>query len=216
MKHLSLAFIFILVTTVLAQAALSVENKQTEYAGMPTYDDKLESLRAKVRDNVDSADARFELARALSFPGHYDEALEHFQQALRLNPSSAETYFFLGIAYSDLDRPVEEIEAYNRAVEINPGYYTAHFNSGLVYDELGRHEEAIEAYKRAAQTNDSTDNGYDYLYLAQDFLRLGRNKEARKAFKTAVQKRPDLKKTEIWRLTLTPGLDSNLLLSLMN
>jgi tetratricopeptide (TPR) repeat protein len=73
-----------------------------------------------------------------------------------------------------------------KSVDLNPQFYEAHLRLGRVTGLLGNHKEAVaELQKAAAALKDPKLRYYASLFLGNEFMALGRKKEARECFERA-------------------------------
>ena len=80
----------------------------------------LASLRRRVDQAPDDADARLQLGTALTEAGQPAEALGQLQRSVELDPSLVRGHIRLGNLLRDLSRTGEAVEAYGRALDLRP------------------------------------------------------------------------------------------------
>lgn len=129
-------------------------------------------LNAKLPDFVR---ARYGAAMCWRELKKYDEAIEQFQWAVVLAPETADYRVDLAFAFLRSKKPgsvAEAEQALLRGLEAQPDSQRANFMAGVFYDELGKWEHAAHYYSQAVALGHP--NPRAKLFLAQDFLKLGK------------------------------------------
>jgi tetratricopeptide (TPR) repeat protein len=114
----------------------------------------------------------------------------HFWYAAILGEQSKRSPLTKGIT------SVEEIrDAMNKVIELDPNYEGASAYDGLGQLEMGTRnfggsaEKALEYYEKALDLE--KENAYVYLHLAEAYLAVGKNDEARKMIDKVLNLKPD-------------------------
>ena len=79
----------------------------------------------------------------------------------------------------------DRLEMLRKMVESRPGDPRGRFGLALEYERLGRWEEVVEELKRYLEI--ANDEGNAYGRLAQALLHLGREEEAREAYRQGIE-----------------------------
>ncbi len=109
--------------------------------------------------------------------GQDDQAVTEAERGIALNPNFAFGYWALAQVMNNMARPAEALVAVEKAMRLDPrnrDYYV--FEQGAAYTQLGRYEEAIPALKRDLAL---TNNLWDHVILAWDYIELGQEDTAR-------------------------------------
>jgi adenylate cyclase len=117
------------------------------------------------------------LAAIYVHKSQYDQAVTEAERGIALNPNFAFGYWALAEVMNNMARPAEALVAVEKAMRLdprNPDYYV--FEQGLAYTQLGRYEDAIPALKRDMTL---TNNLWDHVHLALDYIELGQEDAAR-------------------------------------
>jgi tetratricopeptide (TPR) repeat protein len=154
--------------------------KKTETA--PAH---LEKYYKAVDRNQESAEAHFRLGSALVQTGFMTRGEKALLRSLELDPDRAEAWVNLGgIRLSRWDfRGC--IEANDRALNCEPSSKVAFHNKGLGHLYLGEAEEMVGCFSRVVELD--PDNAAGNYYLAVGLYAVGREAEARKQLKRAVE-----------------------------
>jgi len=168
----------------------------------PAYDDarrRLGQLLAR-QGKIDEAVVEFEraialrptfwrnyadLGRALFDAARYPDAARAFETQVALQPDSFLGFQQLGTVYQAMGQPDEAIENYQRSILIRPSL-GALSNMGALYHLRGKYEKAIEAYRQAIALRPNVAG--TYRNLGDAYAKLGRTREARAAYLSAVQR----------------------------
>ena len=163
--------------------------------------------RHAVNLDPDSSFAHESLSRAYLFTKRTAVAVQEAETAVRLNPVSSGAHWALAMALLFSGKPADAIASVDLAMSINP------FDQGMAYKLavktcallfLGRLQKA-EALSRQVI---NAGHGYlvGHLTLAIVLYRQNRRKEAEKAVRRALERRPDLtaKKIQLMAVGLSP------------
>ena len=135
----------------------------------------------KLDDSIPDAHALF--ANTYLWRGELDEAIEILEKSISLAPNAAENHAILGMYYRFDGRFEDSIRMTEKAIRLHP-YYPDWYLYNLEYDYyyLGQHEKAIVLAKKHLKLIESrggTDKFWQHLILAQNYIRLGKDEEAR-------------------------------------
>ena len=135
----------------------------------------------KLDDSIPDAHALF--ANTYLWRGELDEAIEILEKSISLAPNAAENHTILGMYYRFDGRFEDSIRMTEKAIRLHP-YYPDWYLYNLEYDYyyLGQHEKAIALAKKHLKLIESrggTDKFWQHLILAQNYIRLGKDEEAR-------------------------------------
>ncbi len=142
-----------------------------------------------IRHAPDSADAWFNLGKALNDLKRYAEAVHAYQRATELNPGDPFIWYNLGNLLKREDRAGEAITAYRQGITCDDTIPQLHMNLGLALVSLGRHDEAIVAYREAIRLDTACAQAYNNL--GEVLNRCGRPDEALDAYTRAQELCPD-------------------------
>ena len=125
----------------------------------------------------------------------HDEAIALAEKAIAIDPNSAESYAELGMYYRFAGRFEDSIRTTEKAIRLHP-YYPDWYLYSLEYSYyyLGQYEKAIEFAKKhlkLIENRGGTDTFWQHLILAQNYIRLGQDKDARYHAAEALKKNPE-------------------------
>jgi protein O-mannosyl-transferase len=149
----------------------------------------IEHIRAAVRADPRLAEARDELAKALSEQGAYAEAEEQFREALRLRPESTLFHTDLGWFLEVMGRDKEALDEYQQAARLNPGDGAAQTRLGRFLGRRGELPQAIECFRRAVELQPGLPEPARDLGIALE--KAGRAGEAVTCFRHSVELAPE-------------------------
>ncbi len=118
----------------------------------------------------------------------YEDSEAMFLKALEINPESDLGNSGLADLYREMGRYEESEAMYKKVFEINPNS-EAYLGLGWLYIYQGKYEEALVPLQ--AFLTKIREKGEVYYTLGQAYSKLGRNDEAKNAFKRAVELVPD-------------------------
>jgi tetratricopeptide (TPR) repeat protein len=154
----------------------------------PGSTDELEKAKAKVIDNLNSAEAYLHLGDAYFNLDMHREAIEAYKQAIRIKPDDTTALFMIGVSYNNLSLYNEAIEAFKKAVKINPDFEGIYNDLGFTYYKLGRYLDAVDVLRQAIKIKpDYTEAYYNLGFVYRE---LGWYQEAIEAFKQAIRINP--------------------------
>jgi adenylate cyclase len=108
----------------------------------------------------------------------YDKAIAEGERAVALSPNGAYAHEYYARSLFYASRYKESIQMSQKAIRLNPIGSPFNLNLlGYAYKMTGRFEEAVSVYKQALQR--SPDNLFSHLQLAETYMGMGREKEAR-------------------------------------
>jgi tetratricopeptide (TPR) repeat protein len=131
------------------------------------------------------------------------EAIPLLEKAVALSPSSPLMHNTLGVAYQNSRRTEQAIVEYKKVLELLPQSTTVYLNIAHCYGNLKQYDEAISWYdKYLSRLPPSADKGKieaerkDVVFRKHitegiEYLKAGRNLDARQAFQQAVLLKPD-------------------------
>jgi hypothetical protein len=85
----------------------------------------IDEWKVDLARHSNSAEAHYNLGKALAQCGRFDEAAVHLQAALRIKPKYAEAHYTLGKALAEQSKFDEAIAHYQKALKIKPDYAEA-------------------------------------------------------------------------------------------
>jgi tetratricopeptide (TPR) repeat protein len=98
-----------------------------------------------------TAEAHYNLARALDLSGMYSEAIREHNKATEVEPDCAEAYFRLGKTYVRNDKYDEGLTAYKKCLKYDQSCAKAHSEMALIYDKKGKKDNAMHELKKAIE-----------------------------------------------------------------
>ncbi len=163
------------------------------------------ALRAALALRPDYAPGRLRLADALAALGEAEEAAAAYRRTIELDSELARAHLGLGQVLLALGRPEEAVAALETAHRLEPEDATALSTLARAYRRLGRGDEAEEAARRArgrpridafadpllAQVSAAGVSSSLRFERAQEYLRLGRFREAAAELERVVAARRD-------------------------
>ena len=125
----------------------------------------------------------------------HDEAIAIVEKSIAINPNSAENHAELGMYYRYAGRFEDSIRMTEKAIRLHPYYPDWYlYNLEYSYYYLEQYEKAIEIAKKhlkLIENRGGTDTFWQHLILAQNYIRLGQEKEARYHATEALKKNPE-------------------------
>ena len=124
------------------------------------------------------------------------EGLEACDRAVAINPKDALIWNERGVSLNSLGRIEEALESLNRAIALKPKYSLALYNRCVAFLKLDRNQEAVDSCAEALKVNENWGTPEPPIDAALNNLgvglgRLGRYKEALKAYEAALQANPN-------------------------
>ena len=98
-----------------------------------------------------SAEAQFNLGKALGLKGKQDEAIAHYAAALQIEPGFLPARMSLGNALVQQGKADLAAFHFQKVLELRPYDAGAHLNLGLCLSQMGRMGEAKAEYEAALQ-----------------------------------------------------------------
>jgi len=135
------------------------------------------------------------LAQTYYLQKDYDKAINEGEKSLSLGPNSAENHAIVGMIYRFAGRFEDSIRMTEKAIRLHP-YYPDWYLYSLEYSYyyLGQYEKAIALAKKhikLIEEQGGTDTSWQHLILAQNYIRLGEDKEARYHAAEALRQNPE-------------------------
>ena len=121
-----------------------------------------------------------------------DEGARHYlSQALAVEPNDAGVYISIGNEYRKLHEPQKSIETWGKVLAREPDNKAALFNTALVYQiDMNHPRESIPYWQRAIQAG--IDMPDAYIHLANAYLFLRQEGDAKQWFRKAIERYPNL------------------------
>ena len=159
-----------------------------EYAGTPTNETipkaKAYAERALAID-AQLAEPHATLGLINESLWQWSEAEKELKQAIHLNPNYPTAYHWYSIFLKNVGRNDEAAAMIKRAQELDPLSSVIAVNVSRMYQLQNNHEASIENSLKLIEIDPNF--GPAYEYLAQSYLKLGRNAEAIAAAEKAVE-----------------------------
>jgi tetratricopeptide (TPR) repeat protein len=171
----------------------------TRYGWQRSRDESLKKMvecaQKSVALDATDPDVHTLLAKIHSWQKEYDKAINEGEKAVSLGPNSAENYANLGMTYRYVGRFEDSIRMTEKAIRLHP-YYPDWYLYSLEYSYyyLGQYEKAIDIAKKHIKLIESrggTDTFWQHLIMAQNYIRLGQEKEARYHATEALKMNPE-------------------------
>ncbi len=129
----------------------------------------LASLRRRVDQAPDDADARLQLGTALTEAGQPAEVLGQLQRSVELDPSLVRGHIRLGNLLRDLSRTGEAVEAYGRALDLRPADPFILSNLGNAWLDLSEAGRAIDCYRQSLEIHQDAPATFSNLIFAMQY-----------------------------------------------
>jgi tetratricopeptide (TPR) repeat protein len=135
------------------------------------------------------------LAQIYLLQKEFEKAINEGEKSLSLGPNSAENHAIVGMIYRFAGRFEDSIRMTEKAIRLHP-YYPDWYLYSLEYSYyyLGQYEKAIDIalkHLKIIESRGGTDTFWQHLILAQNYIRLGEDKEARYHATEALKKNPE-------------------------
>lgn len=164
-----------------------------QWTNLPTKDaqDRAAELANKaVLLNNSSPQVYWSLGFVHLFRKEFEQAEAAVMRSVFLSPNYADAYGLLAFIANFRGKADEAVRYIKKATALNPYHtYDYPWNLGLAYYTLGRYTESVKALEDALERNETA--GLARLYLAANYIRLGRQDDAEWEIEQAVIQRPD-------------------------
>jgi Flp pilus assembly protein TadD len=107
-------------------------------------------LQGMIRDQPNSVEGHFLLARAYFERQQFSQAESEFKRVIELQPNNAGARFDLGLTYLNEKRLDEANAAFAQMVTQDPNSAEGHYGLGLVLMDQEKYQTALDAFKSAA------------------------------------------------------------------
>ncbi len=108
----------------------------------------------------------------------FDHATAEGERAIALDPNRAAAYLWMGVILNYTGKPAEAIGLAEKAMRLDPWNRDLYIvDVGAAYTMMGRYADAIPPLKR--HLDRAPNNLGAHVYLAMDYIELGREEEAR-------------------------------------
>jgi tetratricopeptide (TPR) repeat protein len=153
------------------------EQKNTGPAFNPYSGESVfESVKRKLKENPNDADALYHMADLYERNAQYKEAIDAYRKVLKIRGESGYVYFKIGTDYNRMDQPAEAVTAFKSAIKLMPTYAVAYNNMAVAYGKLKKPDEEIASLKKAIKLRPRyTSARYN---LGITYLKIGNKKDA--------------------------------------
>jgi tetratricopeptide (TPR) repeat protein len=127
--------------------------------------------------------------------GKNEEALADFNRALKIDPEYAGAFYNRGCVYIRTEEYARAIHDFDRALKITPKFASACYNRGIAHFHQGQFLWALADFNRALEINPLLTEAH--MNRAVVLEELGKEKEAREAYKKFLQDTPPALTREI-------------------
>jgi adenylate cyclase len=125
------------------------------------------------------------------------EAVE-VQRLSALDPNSAAGYWALALALDDMGESAQALAAVHKAISLDPADADKYlWIEGYAYLKSGRYPDALAAYRRHLAVHPGW--WYDHLFLAMDYIELGRDDAARAEAAEVMRLNPQFSVNMVYR-----------------
>jgi len=151
-----------------------------------------EQVYQDVLKNVESSQARADLAYVYYKMEKYKQALQQLNLALDTKPVYLAVYYYRAKIYAKMSRYDEAEKDYEFFIKRFPQHYYAHFRLGVIKFNRDKHEESVEIFSRAAELASGKNKSKALYYLGKNYQRLGEKfyPEARAAYDASIRIAP--------------------------
>ena len=157
------------------------------------FEEAIDSYRAILDIDPDSAQAHAGLGYSQFAVEHYEEAFASLTRSMTLETESSITairHVFAGRAAHELGRIATASEHFERATALNPDHFMALDYLALIRFEQKRYHEAHELYSKLLALK--PDSAQNHANMGATLFHLHRPEEAIRSFKRALALAPDL------------------------
>jgi len=121
----------------------------------------------------------------------YEKAIESGKRAVELQPNGALVHWRYGATLSYAGRVDEGIVYLKKAIRLNPfPIYYYYEELGKAYSMKGQYENSLKEYKKALQL--VPERPWIHMHLAVNYIRLGRDEEARASTAKCLELKPNI------------------------
>ena len=131
----------------------------------------------------------FQNAVALHQAGKLDEAEQIYRQLLEIAPEHTDLLHLLGMVAFQKGAFDSTLDFLYKAVKLSPDSAAYRFTLAQALQNSGRPKEALEQYGAVAALDENLPDTYNNTGVI--YRSLGQKEQARQAFETALQKKPD-------------------------
>ena len=146
-------------------------------------------LSRAVDAKPDYAEARQNLASALTKLGRYEEAIPHYEASLKNSRNYYQAHFNLALVLEAVGRPDDAVRHYEEALRIYPEYPEANEKYARMLARNGMIDEAITRYLTVLRHN--PENAIARNAIGNLHARVGRWREAVAQYRAALAIQPD-------------------------
>jgi serine/threonine-protein kinase len=125
---------------------------------------------------------------ALRYEHYSDLATDYYRKAIELDPGYVTAYNNLGDVLRDQGQLDDAINYYRKAVQLDPEYLWAHLNLANALRSKGQPDEAHDEFLDAVRLD--PENWPAQEAIRTHLLRIGRGREARRAWQKALESNP--------------------------
>lgn len=152
------------------------------------------AYRRTIELDANSINAHLGLGVVLLRQQDSNGASEAFQRVVAIAPSNAIAYRSIGILLIQQERFAEAIEALQKAAELDPQEGAIQLSLGIAWLNQGNTSEAINSFERAAEL-EPVESSIIHMQIGRILQVEGNLKEALRAYREALNLRPDLVET---------------------
>ncbi len=142
-----------------------------------------ENKAQAVKDYVDMGARYFQ-------QGNYDLARARLKRALKIEPDNAKALAILGLVYQAQHEPELAEQNFRKSLDEKPDYTRGRTFYGAFLYSQGRYKDAYAQFLRASKDPDYNDRELVFVNLGETARRIGKNEEAVKAFRRALELSP--------------------------
>lgn len=161
----------------------------------------IESYRATLVHDPQSALVRARLGAELVKIGAYSEAKVLCEEAIKIDPKYVDSYLLLAGIQVAAKEYEGAIQTYGKALKVDPNNRDALLYHGVTLAEVGRAKEGIAQLEKLVKLKDqpesSIDQGVAYYYLAKVYDQISQKENAIVALKSSLKKRPGFAKAAL-------------------
>jgi tetratricopeptide (TPR) repeat protein len=155
----------------------------------------VECMQKSIELDPNDPDIHYLRGGYYSWKKEHDKAIAAGEKSIALGPNHAENHAELGMFYRHAGRFEDSIRVSEKAIRLHPYYPDWYlYNLEYSYYYLGQHEKAIALAKnhiKLIESRGGTDTFWQHLILAQNYIRLGQDKEARYHATEALKQNPE-------------------------